>query len=117
VPILGSAGGPRRALPLLGTSTFLIVNGDTLTDVNVTALVDQHRQSGAMVTMATIPNTEPNKYSGLRVNGDGSFTGVVARGSSERSHHFIGVQVVEADAFASVPRTCRTNRCGRSIRF
>ena len=44
VPVLGSAGGPRRALPLLGTSPFLIVNGDTLTNVDVTKLVaDLHR--------------------------------------------------------------------------
>ena len=45
-PVLGSAGGPRRALPLLVDSddeTFLIVNGDTLTDVDIRALVARHR--------------------------------------------------------------------------
>src|SRR6185503_17252889 len=38
-PVLGSAGGPRHALPLLldaaepgGGGTFVLVNGDTLTD-------------------------------------------------------------------------------------
>src|SRR4029434_1629237 len=34
VPILGSAAGPKRAIPLLSGSTFLIVNGDTLTDLD-----------------------------------------------------------------------------------
>ena len=56
-PVLGSAGGPRHALPLLtdGTSEpFLIVNGDTLTDVDVGTLVEHHRRSGALVTMALI---------------------------------------------------------------
>ena len=33
--MLGSAGGPRQALPLVGADTFLIVNGDTLTDVDL----------------------------------------------------------------------------------
>ena|SRR5690348_8544556 len=28
-PILGSAGGPRRALPLLSSDPVLVVNGDT----------------------------------------------------------------------------------------
>ena len=28
-PVLGSAGGPRQALPLLDAGTFIIVNGDT----------------------------------------------------------------------------------------
>ena len=41
--VLGTAGGPRRALPLFGSGTFLIVNGDTLTDVDVPALIASHR--------------------------------------------------------------------------
>jgi NDP-sugar pyrophosphorylase family protein len=112
MPVLGSAGGPRHALPLLGTSSFLIVNGDTLTNVDVAALVDAHRKSGALVTMAVMPNTEPNKYSGLAIDSAGILTGVVPRGSSERSVHFVGVQVAEADAFASLP----DNRPFESVR-
>jgi NDP-sugar pyrophosphorylase family protein len=110
--VLGSAGGPRRALPLLGSSTFLIVNGDTLTNVDVSSLVAEHRKSGAMVTMAVIPNREPEKYSGLSVDGTGAFTGVVARGSPQPSYHFVGVQVAEADAFAMLP----DNRPFESVR-
>ena len=102
VPVLGPAGGPRRAAPLLG-STFLIVNGDTLTDVDVNALVADHRRSGALVTMAVVPNTERDKYSGLAADGDGRMTGFATRGSPDNAFHFIGVQVVEAEAFASVP--------------
>ena len=33
--MLGSAGGPRQALDIIGADTFLIVNGDTLTDVDL----------------------------------------------------------------------------------
>jgi NDP-sugar pyrophosphorylase family protein len=107
MPVLGSAGGPRRALPLLDADStersFLIVNGDTLTDVNIAALVDGHRSSGALVTMAVIPNTEPEKYSGVAADADGCFRGFVPRGSSEPSFHFVGVQVAEPRAFASIP--------------
>jgi len=108
MPVLGSAGGPRRALPLLkqpGTadSSFLIVNGDTLTDVDIAALVVDHRSSGALVTMAVIPNTEPQKYSGIAADGRGILTGFVPGGSSVPSFHFVGVQVAEAQAFESVP--------------
>ena len=103
VPILGSAGGPRRALGLLGGSTFLIVNGDTLTDVDVRSVVEAHRRSGALVTLAVVPNEEPEKYGGVLVDADGCVTGFVRRGSAERSFHFIGVQVADAEAFAPVP--------------
>jgi NDP-sugar pyrophosphorylase family protein len=103
MPVLGSAGGPRRALPLLGDHFFLIVNGDTLTDLDVAALVADHQSSGALVTMAVIPNTEPGKYSGIAADAAGRFTGFVPRGSAEPSFHFIGVQVVDPRAFATVP--------------
>ena len=111
VPVLGSAGGPKRAIPLLANpesrvpdpGTFLILNGDTLTDVSLPALLDDHRRSGALATMAVVPNTEPEKYSGVGVGPDGAFTGWVPRGSREPSYHFIGVQVAEPAAFASVP--------------
>jgi mannose-1-phosphate guanylyltransferase len=102
-PVLGSAGGPKRALPLLGAPEFLIVNGDTLTDLDLRPMVDAHRQSGALVTMAVVPNREPEKYSGLAVDAGGSVTGLVKRGAALTSHHFFGVQVVQADAFARVP--------------
>lgn len=100
--VLGSAGGPRKALPLLGATTFLILNGDTLTDLNIDALVADHRGSGALVTMAAVPNTMPERYSGLATDLKGNFTGIVARGATTPSFHFIGVQVVEARAFADV---------------
>ena len=103
VPVLGSAGGPRRALPLLGSSTFLVVNGDTLTDIDVAAVVADHRRSGALVTMAVVPNGEPAKYGGVVADADGTVTSFARRGSADRSYHFVGVQVVEAAALASVP--------------
>lgn len=106
---LGTAGGPRRAIPLLdrpdeGTGlSVLIVNGDTLTDVDIEALSHTHHESGAVVTLAVVPNTQPEKYGGVTATSRGVFTGVVPRGSREPSYHFVGVQVADTAAFASVP--------------
>ncbi len=102
MPVLGSAGGPRQALPLLAASTFLVANGDTLTDVDIAALVAAHRRSGALVTMAVTENSEPRKYGGVVVASDGAVTGFAARGSSQTSLHFLGLQVAEAEAFAAL---------------
>jgi mannose-1-phosphate guanylyltransferase len=101
-PVLGSAGGPRQALPLLGASTFLILNGDTLANVDVHALVAAHQRSGALVTMAAIANANPQKYGGVVASADGAVTGFSKRGSTEPSYHFVGVQVAQAEAFASL---------------
>ena len=100
-PVLGSAGGPRQALPLLG-STFLIVNGDTLANVDVNALVEAHQRSGALVTMAGVANADPRKYGGIVASADGAVTGFAKRGSTEPSYHFVGVQVADAGAFVSL---------------
>jgi mannose-1-phosphate guanylyltransferase len=101
-PILGSAGGPRLALPLLGESTFLIANGDTLTNADIPALLADHRQSGALVTLAVTANPDPRKYGGIAVGPDGAVTGFIPRGSAKESWHFIGLQVAESEAFASL---------------
>src|SRR4051812_44818618 len=53
-PILGSAGGPRKALALLPAGDFFIINGDTLTDIDLSALASAHHRSGALVTMAVL---------------------------------------------------------------
>src|SRR5437660_7126472 len=78
--VLGSGGGPRQALPIIGADTFLIVNGDTLTDVRLDALAAAHRASGAWVTLALVPNVEPDRYGGVRLEPDDAVAGFVARG-------------------------------------
>jgi mannose-1-phosphate guanylyltransferase len=104
-PVLGSAGGPRHALPLLtddGRERFLLVNGDTLSNVDVRAMLDAHASSRAQVTMALIPNPRPDKYGGVRLSRSGHVTGFTRAGTLEESFHFVGVQVAEARAFASL---------------
>ena len=103
-PVLGSAGGPRHALPLLTDhrdGPFLIVNADTLSTVDLTALLARHAASGSMVTMALIPNPEPRKYGGVTVR-DGYVIGFSRAGAPGESFHFVGVQAAEASAFAGL---------------
>jgi len=110
--VLGSAGGPRQALDILGDDIFLIVNGDTLTDLSIRPLIDAHATGDALVTMAVIPNPRPEHYSGLHVADDGAVLGVVPRGSAVPSFHFIGVQVAQRQAFAGAPKGRPSNSVG-----
>lgn len=105
--VLGSAGGPRRALdvwPGLSTS-LLIVNGDTLTDFPLRPMIDAHaaaRADGGRVTMAVVRNTRPDHYNGIRIDAERRVRGFVPRGHTEETWHFIGVQVIEPDVLAGV---------------
>jgi NDP-sugar pyrophosphorylase family protein len=111
-PVLGSAGGPRHALPLLlspngrstahSRDTFIIVNGDTLTNVDLAAMRRRHAETGALVTMAVIPNPEPDKYGGVLLDDAELVAGFTRAGAVRESYHFIGVQFAERGAFAGL---------------
>lgn len=100
--LLGSAGGPRHALPLLDAPAFVIANGDTLCDIDVAALVAAHERSRAGVTMAVTANPAQDRYNGIELGPDGRVRCFVPRGHQQPTWHFVGVQVVNADVFASL---------------
>jgi mannose-1-phosphate guanylyltransferase len=100
--LLGSGGGPRHALPLLD-DPFILLNGDTITDVDLAALRAEHVRSGAEVTMALIPNPNPAQYGGVEVDSDGWVRRFTAPGAQTPSFHFIGAQVVNRRVFANMP--------------
>jgi NDP-sugar pyrophosphorylase family protein len=111
--VLGSAGGPRQALAILGVETFFIVNGDTLTDVSLRALAAAHGASGALVTLALVPNVEPQRYGGVQLDADGAVTGFPRLGTAaDASYHFVGVQVASAEAFRALTPGTPINSIG-----
>jgi len=99
--ILGSAGGPRQALPLLG-SRFFIVNGDTVTDLSLRALSEHHAATEALVTLAVTPHPAPERYGGVQIDNAGWIRGFSRVGDAS-AMHFVGVQLAEANVFGSLP--------------
>jgi NDP-sugar pyrophosphorylase family protein len=126
--VLGSAGGPARALPLLAADRFLVINGDTLADVDLRALVDRHVSSGALATMAVVA-ADLTRYNALLADDQDALCGYRRRDShapgvadvsaapdsstrapehpstrapEHRAWHFIGVQAMNAAALAGV---------------
>jgi mannose-1-phosphate guanylyltransferase len=95
--ILGSAGGPARAIPLLASDRFLIVNGDTLAYVDLRAMAAQHIDTNALVTMAVVDG-RPG-YNGVIAGANGIIRGF---GREPGACHFIGIQIVNASVFAGV---------------
>jgi NDP-sugar pyrophosphorylase family protein len=102
-PLLGSAGGPRRAFSLVEDDRLWLVNGDTLASVDLGAMAADHAASKALVSMAVIPNPDPAHYGGVLVDDTGAVTGFSRPGSPEQSWHFIGIQIAERAAFNAIP--------------
>jgi mannose-1-phosphate guanylyltransferase len=102
-PILGSAGGPCKGLPLLDAEDVFVINGDTLTDVDLRRLSEAHASSGALVTLATIENRQPGRYGGVVADDRGAVRAFVPPGSPQSSRHFVGVQLVHRSVFGDLP--------------
>ena len=98
--ILGTAGGPCKALALLG-QRFFIINGDTLADLALDALFRAHNDNDADVTLALTATSTPQRYGGVVVDGTGCVTGFAPSGTRV-GHHFVGVQLVEASVFSGI---------------
>jgi mannose-1-phosphate guanylyltransferase len=57
----GTAGAIRFAEEMLG-DRFLVLNGDVLCDLDLTALIEQHRRTVARATIALYPVADPRGY-------------------------------------------------------
>jgi len=60
--LLGTAGAAKKLESSLGVGTFLVISSDTLTALDLDAMVARHRQRSAMATIAVfdrnrVPNT------------------------------------------------------------
>lgn len=106
-PVLGSAGGPRRALDLHEASHWLLLNGDTLAEVDLPALAADHARHGALVTLA-VTEGDTSRYNSVLADAHGRVAGFLPKGHGDppaglHAWHFVGVQAVHRDAFSPVP--------------
>jgi mannose-1-phosphate guanylyltransferase len=65
----GGGGGPR-----LLDDRFVALNGDVLTDLDLTALIELHEQRDARATLALYPVDDPSAYGLVRRREDGEIT-------------------------------------------
>jgi mannose-1-phosphate guanylyltransferase len=74
----GTAGAVKYAEDLLD-DRFLMLNGDVLTDVDVTAQVALHERHGATGTLGLSPVEDPSAYGLVLLDGDGAVTGFLEK--------------------------------------
>jgi len=60
---LGTGGPVKKAEKLIGRKEpFLVLNGDILTNMNYAQLLEQHRENGAVATIALYEVDDPSRY-------------------------------------------------------
>jgi mannose-1-phosphate guanylyltransferase / phosphomannomutase len=67
---LGTAGSVKQAQPLLD-DTFIVISGDALTDIDLSAVIDFHKQRGSMATLTLYRVPNPLEYGVVIVDEQG----------------------------------------------
>jgi mannose-1-phosphate guanylyltransferase len=84
----GTAGALKYAEDLLD-DRFLMLNGDVLTDVDVTAQLRQHVETGAVGTLGLVAVEDPSAYGLVLLDGARSVTGFLEKPGPEE---LVGVE-------------------------
>jgi NDP-sugar pyrophosphorylase family protein len=100
--ILETAGGIKNVEDLLGGETFIVYNGDILTDLPLAPAMRAHRDRGHEVTLVLRSKDGPLQVAWNAETG--RVTDIGGRlGASEPLHLFTGVYIVEPAFLARIP--------------
>jgi len=91
---LGTGGALKFAQDLLA-ERFFMLNGDVLTDIDLTAQLEQHEQTGAAATLALFAVEDPSAYGLVRRNADSSVQEFVEKPGSDQ----IDTDLINAGAY------------------
>jgi mannose-1-phosphate guanylyltransferase len=102
---LGTGGAIAHAARGL-RETFVVANGDVLTDLDLTALVSFHRERRARMTLALHPVSDPSRYGVVVTAADGAVEAFVekpAPGTVDSTTINAGTYVVEPGVLELIP--------------
>jgi len=102
---LGTGGALKFAEELLD-DRFFTLNGDVLTDIDLTAQLEQHERTGARATLALYPVEDPSAYGLVRCNPDDSVREFIEKpGLDELDTNLIsaGAYILERDILDGIP--------------
>ena len=103
---LGTAGGVRNCADFLGEEDFLVISGDAACDLDLTALTEAHRASGAAVTAALHRSSEPLSYGLAVTDADGFIRCFIEKPQWKRVVTDLvntGIYIVSPRALAAIP--------------
>lgn len=102
---LGTAGGVKYAEALLG-ERFLVLNGDILTDLDLTDLLAAHEETGARATLGLYPVADPSAYGLVRRKPEGEVLEFLEKPEPEQidtDEISAGMYVLEREVLELIP--------------
>ena len=106
--ILGTSGGLDNAREFLEDDTFVAVNGKLITDLDLNAALQTHRERKALATLVLLRNSKHERFSVVETNNGliTRFAGMPAPASLETEPPlmFTGIHILEPRIFEYIPR-------------
>ena len=101
----GDAGSVKRVQDFFQNETFLVIGGDDLTDMDLTAVVQTHKSKKAAATLALSVVDDPSEYGIVQLNDDGRITRFLEKPKGEVFSNTAntGVYVFEPQVFDLIP--------------
>src|SRR5579864_2742110 len=102
---LGTAGSVRNAAHLLD-STFIVISGDAMTDLDVTAVIREHRERESMATIVLHQVPNPLEYGVVVTDDEGNVKRFLEKpswGEVFSDHANTGIYVVEPQVLDHIP--------------
>jgi mannose-1-phosphate guanylyltransferase / phosphomannomutase len=103
---LGTAGSVRNAEDALRDEPFLVISGDALTDMDLTAMVKFHKEKGALVTVGLARMPNPLEFGIVITQEDGRIQRFLEKptwGQVFSDTVNTGLYVMEPEVLAEVP--------------
>src|SRR3989440_424746 len=103
---LGTAGSVKNAEDELRDGPFLVISGDALTDIDLSALVSYHKDNSALVTVALTRVPDPLEFGIIIVGEDGRIQRFLEKptwGQVFSDTVNTGISVMEPEVLAEVP--------------
>jgi mannose-1-phosphate guanylyltransferase len=101
----GTAGAVKHVEPMLDGTTF-VFNGDVLTDLDLQAMLDFHREKGSMTTIALTPVEDPTQFGLVEMDSDKKIQRFLEKPSLDQvTTNLInaGTYIIEPEVFRYVP--------------
>jgi mannose-1-phosphate guanylyltransferase len=106
-PLLDTGGAMKNVEHLLAGDDFLVLNGDTIVDLPLDALIAAHRERGGIATLVLRHDPEQQRYGIIEIDAERRvrrFLGKPADAAGPLTPYmFAGVHVIAPRIFAAMP--------------
>lgn len=88
--LLGTAGGVRACADFFAGEPFLVISGDALTDIDLTAFIARHGEAGGIATLAVKKVADTREYGVVLHDREGRITGFQEKPKPEEALSNLG---------------------------